>query len=53
VVGDLRKFAEQHGDARKALMLLKFAGEIAVEKGKERVEESAVRDTLRTPGRCK
>ena len=36
--------AQEHGDARKALMLLKFAGEIAVEKGKEQVEEEDVRD---------
>lgn len=36
--------AQEHGDARKALMLLKFAGEIAVEKGKERVEDSDVED---------
>ena len=36
--------AQEHGDARKALMLLKFAGEIAVEKGKERVEQDDVRD---------
>jgi len=36
--------AQEHGDARKALMLLKFAGEIAVEKGEERVTEDDVRD---------
>lgn len=36
--------AQEHGDARKALMLLKFAGEIAVEKGEEKVTEEDVRD---------
>jgi len=36
--------AREHGDARKALMLLKFAGEIAVEKGNEMVTENDVDD---------
>ena len=36
--------AHEHGDARKALLLLKFTGEIAVEKGEERVTEDDVRD---------
>ena len=36
--------AQEHGDARKALMLLEYAGEIAVEKGKDKVGEEDVWD---------
>ncbi len=36
--------AQEHGDARKALTLLKYAGELAVEKGSERVTEQDMRD---------
>ena len=36
--------AREHGDARKALMLLEYAGEIAVEKGIEKVREKEVRE---------
>jgi len=36
--------AQEHGDARKALMLLEYAGEIAAEKDRERVREEDVRE---------
>jgi cell division control protein 6 len=36
--------AQEHGDARKALMLLRYAGEVAVERGGDRVIEGDVRE---------
>ena len=36
--------AQEHGDARKALTLLEYAGEIAVEKGSEMVIDKDVRE---------
>jgi cell division control protein 6 len=36
--------AQEHGDARKALMLLRYAGEVAVEGGGDAVVESDVRE---------
>ena len=36
--------AQEHGDARKALTLLEYAGEIAVEKGGDLVVENDVRE---------
>lgn len=36
--------AQEHGDARKALMLLRSAGEVAVERGSDCVVESDVRE---------
>jgi cell division control protein 6 len=36
--------AQEHGDARKALMLLRYAGEVAVERGGDAVVESDVRE---------
>ncbi len=36
--------AQEHGDARKALTLLEYAGELAVEKGSDRVTEKDVRE---------
>lgn len=36
--------AQEHGDARKALMLLRYAGEVAVENGSDCVGESDVRE---------
>lgn len=36
--------AQEHGDARKALMLLRYAGEVAVERGSDSVVESDVRE---------
>jgi cell division control protein 6 len=36
--------AQEHGDARKALMLLRYAGEVAVERGSDCVVESDVRE---------
>jgi cell division control protein 6 len=36
--------AQEHGDARKALMLLRYAGDVAVERGGDSVIESDVRD---------
>ncbi|MGA7075602.1 MAG: orc1/cdc6 family replication initiation protein [Halobacteriota archaeon] len=36
--------AQEHGDARKALTLLEYAGEIAVEKGSSLVTEADVRE---------
>ena len=36
--------AQEHGDARKALMLLEYAGEVAVEKRREKIGEEEVRE---------
>ncbi|MGZ4849034.1 MAG: Cdc6/Cdc18 family protein [Halobacteriota archaeon] len=36
--------AQEHGDARKALMLLRYAGEVAVERGSDHVVENDVRE---------
>jgi cell division control protein 6 len=36
--------AQEHGDARKALTLLEYAGEIAVEKGNSIITEAEVRE---------
>ena len=36
--------AQEHGDARKALMLLRYAGEVTVERGGDRVIENDVRE---------
>lgn len=36
--------AQEHGDARKALMLLRYAGEVTVERGGDHVVESDVRE---------